>query len=276
MPQVFTSKLFRGDVDDVNEFSQELRLEGKSKGLRWTAGLFDHSQDYKGGLDAGALGTLPCMFCRLSAPLLHGDREPLVRDRRPATLFVKFERKTDSSAVFGALEFDFTDRLRGRAEGRFTHEGKTQTTPIKDGRVIANARSFSDSWSFFTPRFTIDYRTPGDLLIYTSAAKGVKAGGFNENASVAAEESFKPEQNWTYEVGTKGSLLDGRVTFNAALFYVDWTSMQLPALSPSASVPQTVTLNVAGVVEGSRAFAERGAHTEPDRESGLLVYACPV
>ncbi|MBP8100327.1 MAG: TonB-dependent receptor [Burkholderiaceae bacterium] len=243
VPQVFTSKLFRGDVDDVNEFSQELRLEGKSKGLRWTAGLFYYSQDYKGGLDAGALGTLPANFVGFLPPFFTAIASPwFVTDGLPP--FSRFERKTDSSAVFGALEFDFTDRLRGRAEGRFTHEGKTQTTPIKDGRVIANARSFSDSWSFFTPRFTIDYRTPGDLLIYTSAAKGVKAGGFNENASVAAEESFKPEQNWTYEVGTKGSLLDGRVTFNAALFYVDWTSMQLPALSPSASVPQTVTLNV--------------------------------
>jgi iron complex outermembrane receptor protein len=86
VPQVFTSKLFRGDVDDVKEFSQELRLGGKSKHLRWTAGLFYYTQDYKGGLDAGTRHHSR-KFCRLTASLLNGDCESLVRDRRHATLF---------------------------------------------------------------------------------------------------------------------------------------------------------------------------------------------
>ena len=76
VPQVFTSKLFRGDVDDVKEFSQELRLGGKSKHLRWTAGLFYYTQDYKGGLDAGALGTLPANFVGFLPPFFTAIASP--------------------------------------------------------------------------------------------------------------------------------------------------------------------------------------------------------
>lgn len=241
-PQVFQSKLFRGDINNVDEFSQELRLSDEEGRLRWTAGLFYYEQSYDGGLDAGTLSTLPANFISFIPAFYTAVARPwFVTDTVPA--FSRFDRKTESVAVFGALEFDVTDSVRARVEGRYTEEEKTQSTPIRDGRVIANAREFNDTWSFFTPRFTLDYRV-GDWLIYTSAAKGIKAGGFNENATSPSEESFGPEENWTYELGTKATVIDGRLSFDAAVYYVDWKDMQLPALSPSASIPQTVTLNV--------------------------------
>ncbi|MGE0436038.1 MAG: TonB-dependent receptor [Steroidobacteraceae bacterium] len=259
VPQVFTSKLFRGDIDNVDEFSQELRLAGgEGSRFRWTAGLFYYTQDYQGGLDAGALSTLPANFVSFLPPFYTAIASPwFVTGTVPP--FSRFERETESRAVFGALEFDFTDHLRGRIEGRYTDEEKSQRTPIRDGRVIANARTFEDNWTFFTPRFSLDYRTQGGWLVYASAAKGVKAGGFNENASVAAEESFEPEENWTFELGTKADVLDGRLGFDAAIFYVDWSDMQLPALSPGASIPQTVTLNVGTATSRGVELAVRAA-----------------
>ena len=46
-------------------------------------------------------------------------------------------------------------------------------------------------------------------------------------ASVAAEESFDPEENWTWELGTKGSLADGRVNFVAEADYTENASMDI-------------------------------------------------
>lgn len=259
VPQVFTSKLFRGDRDYVDEFSEELRLAGGADTrLRWTAGLYFYRQTYDGGLDAGALGTLPANFVGFLPPFYTAIARPwFVTGSVPA--FSRFERETESRAVFGALEFDFTDRLRGRVEGRYTDEEKTQRTPLRDGVAVVNPRSFNDSWSFFTPRATLDFRMTQDLMLYASAAKGVKAGGFNENASVAAEQSFDPEANWTFELGAKGSLADGRVNFDVALFNVDWSDMQLPALSPGSSIPQTVTLNVGSATSRGLELAVRAA-----------------
>lgn len=260
-PQVFQSKLFRGDHNDVDELSQELRLSSaEDQRLRWIAGLFYYRQDYAGGLDAGALSTLPANFVSFLPPFYTAIARPwFVTDRVPP--FSRFERETDSRAAFGALEFDFTDRLRGRVEGRYTQEEKTQSTPIRDGAVIANAREFSDTWSFFTPRFTLDYRMDAGWMLYASAAKGVKAGGFNENATVAAEEIFGPEENWTYEIGTKATLLGNRLSFDVSVYYIDWTDMQLPALSPGASIPQTVTLNVGTAVSQGAEISLQAAVT---------------
>ncbi len=259
VPQVFQSKLFRGDRDYVDEFSEELRLSGgEGTRLRWTAGLYYYEQKYDGGLDAGALSTLPANFVSFIPPFFTAIATPwFTASGVPA--FSRFSRETESRAVFGALEYDLTDRLRGRVEARYAEEEKTQSTPVRDGRVIVNPREFNDTWSFFTPRFTVDYRATEALMVYASAAKGIKAGGFNENASVAAEESFEPEENWTYELGTKGSLAGGRVAFDVALFYVDWTDMQLPALSPGASIPQTVTLNVGTATSQGIELALRAA-----------------
>jgi len=259
VPQVFQSKLFRGDRDYVDEFSEELRLSGgEGTPLRWTAGLYYYEQEYDGGLDAGTLSLLPANFVSFIPPFFTAIATPwFVTNGVPA--YSRFARETESRAVFGALEYDLTDRLRGRVEARYTEEEKTQSTPIRDGRVIVNPRQFNDTWSFFTPRFTVDYRATDRLMIYASAAKGIKAGGFNESASVAAEESFEPEQNWTYELGTKGSLAGGRVGFDVAVFYVDWTDMQLPALSPGSSIPQTVTLNVGTATSQGVELALRAA-----------------
>lgn len=261
VPQVFQSKLFRGDLNNVDEFSQELRLSDEEGRLRWTAGLFYYEQSYDGGIDAGALSSLPANFVGFVPAFYTAIARPwFVTDTVPP--FSRFDRKTESGAVFGALEVDLTERLRGRVEARYTQEEKTQSTPVRDGRVFANAPEFNDTWSFFTPRITLDYRTSGDWLIYASAAKGVKAGGFNENATVAAEESFDPEENWTYELGTKATVMGGRLSFDAAVYYVDWKDMQLPALSPSATIPQTVTLNVGTATSQGVEISMRAALTQ--------------
>jgi len=47
-------------------------------------------------------------------------------------------------------------------------------------------------------------------MLYASAAKGVKACGFNGYVTgtvTPAKRSFGEEENWTYEVGDKGSLV---------------------------------------------------------------------
>lgn len=267
--QLFTSKLFRSDLDNVDEFSQELRLSGgEDTRLHWTGGLYYYNQDYKSGLDAVTLSNLPADF--VTFPVPPGPQGVAINamymswfTTGPAPVFQRNDRETSSLAAFGALEFEFTEDLRGRVEARETYEEKTQSSPASMGVVNPDPREFKDHWTFFTPRFTLDYRTPLDVFVYASAAKGVKAGGFNENALVAAEESFRPEKNWTYELGSKGGLLNDRVSFDAAIFYVDWTDMQLPALASGTSpIPTTVTLNVGSATSKGFEMALRARLTD--------------
>ena len=76
------------------------------------------------------------------------------------------------------------------------------------------------------------------MKFYVSGARGYKSGGFNGNtfcngANAACpggatydQRQYKPETNWTYELGAKTQWLDRRLKVNAALFLVDWKDLQ--------------------------------------------------
>jgi iron complex outermembrane receptor protein len=91
------------------------------------------------------------------------------------------------------------------------------------------------SWSDTSPRFGIEYRPTPDLLAYFTATKGFKSGGFNIQT---ANNVFDQEEIWAYELGAKSTLLDGRLIANAAVFYYDYTDLQINKLD------QTLALNI--------------------------------
>ena len=148
--------------------------------------------------------------------------------------------KGTTDAIFGALSYAFAERLTLGAEVRYSKEKKS----VDD--LIANI-TLKDNFDDVIPRFTADYKLTDDTLLYVSAAKGVKTGGFNgvragQVTIPVAEQAFAPESNWTYEIGAKNTLLEGRLVANVAIFSVDWSDMQIQALpsnTPAALVANT-------------------------------------
>lgn len=97
----------------------------------------------------------------------------------------------------------------------------------------------------FLPSFSLTYRHSSGN-VYLSARKGFKAGGFNtqlfsdilRNRMIAgllhqpaggdaSTTVYRPETNWTYELGTNLSLLDERLKISASLFYIECRDQQL-------------------------------------------------
>jgi iron complex outermembrane receptor protein len=154
------------------------------------------------------------------------------------------QQKDMATAVFGQIAVSgFDNRAKLTVEARKNWEHR---------RFIDNLARFTlgqgepGKFDSFTPRITAEYRIMDDSLVYASAAKGVKAGGFNGLRAgtvtlTPTEQVFDDEKNWTYEIGTKNTLLDGRWILNADVFYVDWKQMQIQAL-PS-NTPPAVALN---------------------------------
>lgn len=165
--------------------------------------------------------------------------------QRDARYLLDTEDGVRNKAVFGLIEFDATDRLTLTAEGRYQDEkiiGSTEastsaaTTPVGTPLPITQLRNVK--YDAFLPRVTARYAVNDDLNIYGSAAKGNKPGGFNDlptNARPAdvtfflgeGLDVYDEESAWSYELGTKGSLFDRRLYFNASGFYVDWSRQQL-------------------------------------------------
>jgi outer membrane receptor protein involved in Fe transport len=85
-----------------------------------------------------------------------------------------------------------------------------------------------------TPRYTIKYQINPDAMVYTSAAKGFRNGGANAVPPYcgASAGQFKSDSLWSYELGAKNTLFDGRVNTRAAAYRINWSNIQQSILLP--------------------------------------------
>ena len=83
-----------------------------------------------------------------------------------------------------------------------------------------------------TPRYTIKYQINPDNMVYASAAKGFRSGGANAvppYCGVGAGD-FKSDSLWSYEIGTKNTLFDGRMNTRIAGYRINWSNIQQSVL----------------------------------------------
>jgi iron complex outermembrane recepter protein len=139
--------------------------------------------------------------------------------------FSATNRRERVRGLFGLVSAEVVEGVRITAEGRETWERIRQQAATFPARTPVGTQ-FEREFQYFTPRLTVDWKPNDDTLVYASAARGVKSGGFNPAATLPAERVYAPEKNWTYEIGAKTDLLS-TLTVNAAAFYVDWTSLQV-------------------------------------------------
>lgn len=153
------------------------------------------------------------------------------------------DNTTDGYAVFGEVTWHASDRLRLTAGARQSWDRKrvrlqgidvTQTglalrpPPLQQEFDV----STSKRWNAFTPRFAVSYDVMDDAMVYVSAARGYKSGGFQgiPTDGVSASTPYDPEYAWSYEAGIKSRVLDGRAQINANVFYTDYTDLQVSQL----------------------------------------------
>ena len=137
----------------------------------------------------------------------------------------------DSYAAFAHASFDITDRFSISGGVRYTFDEKGFDSILErfSAGVITHDVSIKDDWSAWTPKVSLDYDVTDNVMAYVSAARGFKSGGFNgrpTNAFVAMQP-FDPEYVWTYEAGFKSEFVNRRLILNGAMFYSDYTNMQL-------------------------------------------------
>jgi len=153
---------------------------------------------------------------------------------------------TESYAAFGQATWRFTDRLATTVGLRYTKEDKDyfRTTSTFWSLPALNGTfeyTDDDSWDAVTPSFSLDYKLADDSLLYASAGRGFKSGGFNGRANTPGETgAYDPEYVWTYEIGSKNTLADGSLRLNGAVFYSDYTDFQArvsEVVNPDAPIP---------------------------------------
>ncbi|MFK7954601.1 MAG: TonB-dependent receptor [Lysobacterales bacterium] len=145
---------------------------------------------------------------------------------------------TDVTSFFGEASYAFANgRTRLGVEVRYTSED-IDTTALRTGLVL------SRDDSFVTPRVTLEHDLNDDSLLYATIGRGAKAGGFNSAAVAEENRAFDSEFNTTFEFGSKNTLLGGAAILNAAVYYTEWSDMQVTAADPDGDINNTaITLN---------------------------------
>lgn len=242
------------------QFSQELRLDGERGPWRWMAGVLALDEAY--GLvnydqfylrDPRSVLRFPsAAFPRgLAAGAVASAPYPLgvTRDTRHASVFGALHRTLGDDWSVG-LEARFSrDRIRYRQGGWTVQEatlarGIPACPAVQPGRTPSSCgidgRIESDE---FTPRLIVEYRPFADALAYFSAARGAKPAGFNVNEVTSyADQQYRPESLWSYELGFKGNDTDQRLVADAALFFNRYTDQQIgtqrqtPGLLPTSAI----------------------------------------
>lgn len=138
---------------------------------------------------------------------------------------------TTSTAVFGQLTYDLTDRLSVTAGLRQTFDDKDATVTkigvyMPSLPAVDRTKSGSDKWDALDWRLTFDYKWTDDILTYATYSRGFKSGGFNGEIAlvnnVAVVEPYDPEYVTNYEVGLRSQWFDNRVRANLTGFFMNF------------------------------------------------------
>ena len=208
------------------------------------------------------------------------------------TSFTLGDVDTETWAAFGELTWDFTDALSLTVGGRYTEDKRTSrvqresflgtaspffgntsavsiTAPIVvNGQQVVPTFNGSRQDDAFTPRVILAWKATQDLNLYASYSQGFKGGGFDPRGNYAnpdVRKGFLPETVDSYEVGAKATLFNGRATANTAIFFADYSDVQIPGsvivAGPPVSFVGTVTnagaAEMSGVeFEGTASFTE--------------------
>jgi iron complex outermembrane recepter protein len=225
-----------------HSLSQELRLNGGTDRLVWTLGGYylDQKSTYQSWQDLRYTG--PLQF----------QQDDVVN--------------VDSKAAFAHLGYSATDKLELTAGIRYTDEHKDYnyvrlnrdaTAPAATVGALNGLRSDynGDNVDY---RAAAQYSWNDDLMTYLQFSTGFKGGGVSPRPFFPNQAlPFGPEKLKTWEIGSKADFLDRRLRLNTAVFYSDYTDMQL-----SLQVCPTVPSVPCGVIANAGDAKMKGVEVE--------------
>ncbi|MBN8814292.1 MAG: TonB-dependent receptor [Sphingomonas sp.] len=226
------------------QFSQEVKLTGNTLGglLTYVGGFYYVNERNWTN------------FANISVPLtgaatVSGDR--IMRNN------------TEAYAGYFQGDLHITPKLTFTAGIRYTDENKVilfspNASPLARSAAINQPFTTQDLVTagiptelrskVWTPRFALNYKLTPDIMVFASATKGFKSGGWNSRAYYAAGAvAFTKETIWSFEGGVRSEFLDHMLKVNLTGFYFRDYDAQLPGggYNPVTNSITYLTRNVA-------------------------------
>ena len=243
-------------TNKVHDYMQEVRLVSKNGGpVKWTIGGFFEHQRRNLYQDIPVPGFDTLSYQNLFNPPWNtpdGLYNSKTVDGAFNTndIFSGLQDETETQfALFTDDTWHVTKRLDVTAgvryfnfkENYYLYEGGVYGV-VNDVPLTQNARLTANG---FNPRGNISYHLTDDIMLWGEVAKGFRYGGANQPVPLgtsgiagqctqnlgaygysSAPLTFGPDHLWSYSIGEKARLANGKVTLNADAYYVDWSDVQ--------------------------------------------------
>lgn len=198
-------------------FSQELRLTSdadENAALNWIVGAYYADEDL--------------------SEVYQSD----FQDSFGLTARTPYEQTARTLAIFGQADYAISERLGVTVGLRYEDEDRDLVSLSTLGFIpglpetpvlTVNSPAREANLSEVSGKVGVNYKLSDDVLLYASASRGVKSGGFTalNTLNVVQTEPFRNEVLWAYEVGAKSELFDDTLRLNFAAFYYDYTDQQI-------------------------------------------------
>jgi iron complex outermembrane recepter protein len=206
------------EVGDVEKFTQETRLSMPiGERFNWLLGAFYTDEDITMSNDTWAASSV-------------GSRAGLM-------VGTTFDPMTFREyAAFSTLTADLTERWDVQFGGRYS-DLRRVTRSVGINRLfnpgaVATTNLFPESEDHaFTYLVTPRFKVSPDSIVYARLASGYRPGGPNSRCGTPDVPcTFGPDETRNYDIGIKGKVLDGALSFDASVYYIDWQDLQLNSI----------------------------------------------
>jgi len=192
---------------DVEVFSQEARLYShRNSRLTWVGGIYLSAQN----LDERYFSDFIDIYGTYGR--------------------VTYNQKVNSISAFGQAEYALTSQLSLIGGLRYEDEKRSLNGfgVAFGGATALPPTNVSTKMTPLTGKAEIQYKFDPAVMVYASASRGVKSGGFTtyNTGTASAIQPFKPEVLWAYEGGMKSNV-SRTIQLNGAAYYYDYRDQQV-------------------------------------------------
>ena len=214
-----TFSITNGKPDtNFEQFSQEIQLLANTDSISWVGGLYyyeDESEENNLGDSNGSEALPPGVLVDFTST--------------ENTSIAIFSQATWSPQSLENWHFTLGARYSDDNRKAFRNNNRVSfglggsPTPVP-----AFTANYDKDFDQFNPSFTVEYDINDFSNVYAKVVTAYKSGGTSQRSTSADnfQTGFDPEELISYELGYKGDLLEGRMRFNAAAFYMQYDDYQ--------------------------------------------------
>ena len=249
--------------EDKEYYSNEIDLISTHDGpLQWILGLYQyHEQVYQfAGVNAPNQPQLDTP--RAAAPSAANGFNPPAGPSNPDRILQNAGAwlDADARAVFGQIDYNFTDHWKMTLGARYTEDQKDAEefrtralygfpgVPFAFYSEIDRRNLLTGDWHATTGTAGLEWTPSADTLTFLRYTRGYKSGGFNAGQFAPGRTGYTdPEFIDSYEFGVKQTIAQ-RLTANLSLFYYDYQDAQYPSTvrDPVSNINESRFFNLQG------------------------------